>query len=301
MFGHPEGVKEGEIFRTHADLYAAGLHRFSGQGISGTEETGVDSIVLSGGYVDDKDMDDEIIYTGRGGRDRETGNQVADQSFDDTSNAGLVISRVLGKPVRVMEGLDIRGTKRRRAHGGYLYRGLYRVANHWMTIGQEHFRVCQFQLLKLRPGEVVTPQPLAPDMGGETELERQARRYIERQRLVRDSRAAMRVKEMYEDTCQMCLARIVVSPTGAAYSEAAHIQAVGQPHNGPDILANLLCLCPTCHVRFDRGALQITDGYDVFDGLKREVITTLSRLSEHRIRLEFLQQHRGRWVSLAHR
>ena len=37
------------------------------------------SIVLSGDYVDDEDMGDVIIYTGEGGRDPNTGRQVADQ------------------------------------------------------------------------------------------------------------------------------------------------------------------------------------------------------------------------------
>lgn len=296
LFGHLEGVHEGDVFRSHAELYAAGVHRFSGQGISGTEETGVDSIVLSGGYVDDLDQGEEIIYTGRGGRDRHTGNQVADQTMEDSGNAGLVVSRALGKPVRVVEGLGVKGAKRRRATKGYRYRGLYRVDDHWVTVGQEGFLVCQFRLLKLASGEVPIPQALLPPAEGDTELEREARRYLYQQRLVRDTRAAMRVKEMYSDSCQMCRKRIVVSPHGAAYSEAAHIQAVGKPHNGPDILENLLCLCPTCHVRFDRGALQITDGYEVFDGLEFEVIDSLERLKEHRIQLTFVRQHRRRWA-----
>jgi putative restriction endonuclease len=34
------------------------------------------SIVLSGGYVDDEDLGDMIIYTGEGGRDAATGRQI---------------------------------------------------------------------------------------------------------------------------------------------------------------------------------------------------------------------------------
>ncbi len=295
QFGHPDGVHEGDVFRGHADLYAADVHRFSGQGISGTEETGVDSIVLSGGYVDDLDKGDEIIYTGRGGRDRHSGNQVADQTMEDSGNAGLVVSRALGKPVRVIEGLGVTGSKRRRATKGYQYRGLYRVEDHWMTVGREGFEVCQFRLLKLADGELPVPQPTLPEVDGETEIEREARQYLYQQRLLRDSKAAMRVKEMYGDSCQMCRTRIVVSPHGAAYSEAAHIQALGRPHNGPDIIENLLCLCPTCHVRFDRGALQLTDEYEVLDGLRFEVVNDLQRIRGHRIQVPFIRQHRLRW------
>jgi putative restriction endonuclease len=31
----------------------------------------------------------------------------------------------------------------------------------------------------------------------------------------------------------------------------AHIQALGRPHDGPDDLRNLLCLCPNHHAQFD--------------------------------------------------
>jgi putative restriction endonuclease len=37
-------------------------------GISGTRAEGADSIVVSGGYEDDEDFDDELIYTGAGRR-----------------------------------------------------------------------------------------------------------------------------------------------------------------------------------------------------------------------------------------
>lgn len=40
----------------------------------------------------------------------------------------------------------------------------------------------------------------------------------------------------------------------APYAEAAHIRALGSPHNGPDVIENVLCLCPNHHVLFDNGA-----------------------------------------------
>jgi hypothetical protein len=42
---------------------------------------GADSIVLSGGYEDDEDHGDEIVYTGHGGKDQKTGKQVRDQKL----------------------------------------------------------------------------------------------------------------------------------------------------------------------------------------------------------------------------
>ncbi|MFE3599329.1 YDG/SRA domain-containing protein [Streptomyces sp. NPDC059142] len=294
-FGTPDGVAEGDWFKGHRELHAHGLHRFSGRGISGTAKTGADSIVLSGGYVDDADGGDEIKYTGEGGRDRETGRMISDQSLDDEGNAALVVSRALGLPVRVIQGLDIRGKTRRRAMGGYRYRGLYRVADHWMTFGQEGFLICQFQLLKIAPDEEVSPQQVDPAADEATNFEEQARRYINQSRLVRDTNAARSVKALHDNTCQICANRLVVSPTGEAYSEAAHIQAVGKPHFGKDVSQNILCLCPNCHARFDRGALLITDSFKVIDSLTQKFVTELRRAKGHDIGVEFIRKHRARW------
>ncbi|MFD3457255.1 HNH endonuclease [Streptomyces sp. NPDC058691] len=57
--------------------------------------------------------------------------------------------------------------------------------------------------------------------------------------------------------CQICGVTVIL--TGGADSEGAHIQALGSPHNGPDTTDNVLCLCPTCHVMFDGGAIVLTD------------------------------------------
>jgi SAD/SRA domain-containing protein/HNH endonuclease len=46
-------------------------------GIAGSESEGADSIVLSGGYEDDEDLGEEIVYAGHGGRDWGGGRQVA--------------------------------------------------------------------------------------------------------------------------------------------------------------------------------------------------------------------------------
>ncbi|MEU6965769.1 YDG/SRA domain-containing protein [Streptomyces chrestomyceticus] len=296
-FGHPPNVVEGQRFQRHTELHAAGVHRRPGLGISGTAKGGVDSIVLSGGYIDDVYGDVEIIYTGEGGRDRDTGCLVADQTMDSSGNAGLLLNEALGYPVRVVRGLGIKGRKRRRATEGYEYRGLYRVADHWMTVGKEGFRICQFQLLKLGPGEEAQPRPVDPVEGQTTSLEEQVRRLVAREERIRDSKVVTTVKKMYDNTCQVCGTRLVVSPGGNAYSEAAHIHALGKPHNGPDLVGNVLCLCPNCHVLFDRGALQLTDDFDIIDGLTRKFVRALHREQEHQLGVEYVRQHRERWAN----
>ncbi|MEU1621779.1 HNH endonuclease [Streptomyces sp. NPDC005722] len=77
------------------------------------------------------------------------------------------------------------------------------------------------------------------------------------QRIVRSTAVTRQVKKWHEGACQICSVTVILP--GGAYSEGAHIQALGSPHNGPDTTDNVLCLCPTCHVMFDGGAIVLMD------------------------------------------
>ncbi|WP_236591731.1 HNH endonuclease [Streptomyces sp. NHF165] len=78
-------------------------------------------------------------------------------------------------------------------------------------------------------------------------------------RPVRDVALVRRVKELYRNTCQVCGTRLLFKRR--PYSQAAHIRGLGTPHDGPDELPNLLCLCPNHHVLFDGLEIYIdTDG-----------------------------------------
>ena len=145
IYGAVEGVGVGDTFDTRAELRRAGLHRPLINGISGSGEAGAESIVLSGGYVDDEDHGDRIVYTGAGGRDPETGRQVKDQAFE-RQNRALQVSCETGAPVRVVRG---HGS---RPHGppfGYRYDGLWRVVRAWTEPGHDGFTVCRFELVPL--------------------------------------------------------------------------------------------------------------------------------------------------------
>jgi hypothetical protein len=80
--GH-QGAVEGQVFDGRAAIHEAGLHLHTMRGISGRGNGPAEAIVLSGGYVDDVDLGDEIIYTGEGGRDSQTRQQVSDQTLSD--------------------------------------------------------------------------------------------------------------------------------------------------------------------------------------------------------------------------
>ena len=85
--GEIEGVEVGATLESRRALHDAGIHRPLQAGIAGSASTGAESIVLSGGYVDDEDHGDEVIYTGHGGRDPKSGRQVGDQEFTPSGSA----------------------------------------------------------------------------------------------------------------------------------------------------------------------------------------------------------------------
>jgi len=70
-------VRIGTIFKDRQALSEAMVHRPTRAGISGSGAEGADSIVVSGGYEDEVDRGDEVIYTGHGGNDPRTGKQIA--------------------------------------------------------------------------------------------------------------------------------------------------------------------------------------------------------------------------------
>ena len=71
-FGEIPGVSVGAAFADRRALAVAGVHRPPMAGICGTTRRGAESIVVNGGYVDDKDFGGEILYTGAGGNDTAT-------------------------------------------------------------------------------------------------------------------------------------------------------------------------------------------------------------------------------------
>jgi putative restriction endonuclease len=104
IFGEVPGYPVGTTFASRAALSEAQVHRPTQGGTSGNSREGADSIVVSGGYEDDVDLGDELIYTGHGGNNPATKQQVADQVINAPGNAGLVRSQLDGLPVRVIRG-----------------------------------------------------------------------------------------------------------------------------------------------------------------------------------------------------
>jgi putative restriction endonuclease len=122
IFGHIDGIPVGVAFPDRRALLEAGVHRQLQAGIAGSAAEGADSIVVSGGYEDDDDFGDLIIYTGQGGNDPGTKRQVADQRLA-LGNAALAESCRKGLPVRVIRGRNPGSIY--APPSGFRYDGLY--------------------------------------------------------------------------------------------------------------------------------------------------------------------------------
>jgi hypothetical protein len=88
-------------------------------------------------------------------------------------------------------------------------------------------------------------------------------------RIVRDTALAVWVKQQHEFCCQICGQSIQLAD-GSSYAEGHHLRPLGSPHNGPDVVENILCVCPNHHaacdfgaIRLDMAKLRIADGHKV--------------------------------------
>jgi putative restriction endonuclease len=288
QFGPVPGIAPGHEFANRLELWSAGVHRQTQAGISARQGEGAESIVLSGGYEDDEDLGAIIIYTGRGGRSAETTQQVADQSLTG-ANRELARNVLTGLPVRVTRKVTQAG------RSFYRYAGLYRISSYWADLGKSGHRVWRFRLEELPElvelaEERGSPQP---DLfAAATAVSEPAsaygpapRRETTTLRLVRDTAVTRRVKALHDYRCQVCATQL--RSAAGPYAEAAHIRPLGAPHHGPDVLANVLCLCPNHHVLFDLGSFGIADTGQLL-GLPGQLI----RHRQHAVEPLFLAYHR---------
>jgi putative restriction endonuclease len=154
VFSHNFAYPEGSYFPSRVALSRAGLHRPLIAGIAGSGRGGARSVVISGAYEDDEDFGSIIIYTGHGGRDPETGRQIAHQTLT-RGNLALAYSALHGLPVRL-----IRSAGHPSPHApevGYCYDGLHIVEDYWQAAGKSGFYVWRYRLCKM----VHDPEPNA--------------------------------------------------------------------------------------------------------------------------------------------
>ncbi|GLT88023.1 hypothetical protein SLE2022_060680 [Rubroshorea leprosula] len=153
--GAVPGVEIGDIFYFRMELCLVGLHAPSMAGIdymvlktSQNEEPVAVSIVSSGGYEDNVEDGDVLIYSGQGGNLNLKDKEATDQKLV-RGNLALEKSLHRGNEVRV-----IRGVKDPASLTGkiYVYDGLYKVQESWVEKGKAGCNVFRFKLIRV-PGQ----------------------------------------------------------------------------------------------------------------------------------------------------
>lgn len=86
-------------------------------------------------------------------------------------------------------------------------------------------------------------------------------------RPVRDVTFKHRVREVYNSTCAVTGLHIL-NGGGRPEVEAAHIQPVGEGHNGPDSVRNGIALSRTVHWLFERGMISLNNDYEIMTASK---------------------------------
>ncbi|RSK35425.1 YDG/SRA domain-containing protein [Hymenobacter metallilatus] len=139
IFGHISYYRPGDVLENRLALSRAGLHRPTRAGVSGSEAEGADSIILADQYEDDDFREEEIIYSGSGGRNPRTGKQVTNQEM---TGRNLMLRRSLEttQPVRVFRKIND------ETGSGYRYEGLYHVVDAVYEAGKSGFLVWKFRL-----------------------------------------------------------------------------------------------------------------------------------------------------------
>lgn len=276
------------IFCSRKELSASGVHPPPMSGIWPTKgeanSEGAYSIILSGGYDDDIDNLDEVSYTGQGGQDKPGGRQIADQEFT-RGNYGLQLSCHYQLPVRVTRGHQVEYGP----EAGYKYDGLYFVKNYERVKGNSGFFICRFYLvseasfdsLERALGRTFKPTHKPPK-----------RTLTSIHRLNRNIKNSEKVKKLYGYECQVCGVRLN-TPTGPI-AIGAHIKPLGFPHDGPDIIENMLCLCPNHHDQFDKLAFYIEPDSLIINGLDSHLSKRITKHPRHYIDNSFLEYHKKR-------
>lgn len=149
------GVEIGDIFFFRMEMCLVGLHSQSMAGIdymitrSDLEEEPVAvSIISSGGYDDDAEDSDILIYSGQGGNANRKGEQAADQKLE-RGNLALERSLRRASEVRVIRGMKDAINQSSKV---YIYDGLYTVQESWTEKGKSGCNIFKYKLMRI-PGQ----------------------------------------------------------------------------------------------------------------------------------------------------
>ncbi|XP_007010662.2 PREDICTED: histone-lysine N-methyltransferase, H3 lysine-9 specific SUVH1 [Theobroma cacao] len=148
------GVEIGDIFFFRMELCVVGLHSQSMAGIDYMVVKGDSegepvalSIVSSGGYDDDAEDPDVLVYSGQGGnanKDKEASDQKLERG-----NLALERSLHRANEVRVIRGLKDAVHQTSKV---YVYDGLFKLQESWMEKGKSGCNMFKYKLVRV-PGQ----------------------------------------------------------------------------------------------------------------------------------------------------
>ncbi|XP_010556933.1 PREDICTED: histone-lysine N-methyltransferase family member SUVH2 [Tarenaya hassleriana] len=151
IVGSIPGIHVGDLFFYRMELCVLGLHGQPQAGIdyltawrSSNGEPIATSIIVSGGYEDDEDIGDVLIYTGHGGQDK-LHRQCQHQKLEG-GNLAMERSKCYGIEVRVIRGFKYENSISSKV---YVYDGLYRIVDCWFDVGKSGFGVFKFKLVRI--------------------------------------------------------------------------------------------------------------------------------------------------------
>ncbi|KEH20298.1 putative histone-lysine N-methyltransferase chromatin remodeling SET family [Medicago truncatula] len=156
IVGPIPGIYVGDVFMFRMELCVTGLHMHPQAGIdylsnsiSYNGEPIATSVIVSGGYEDDMELDDGdvIIYTGHGGREKNSSRQICDQKLEG-GNLALERSMHYGIEVRVIRGMKYEGSASTSGKV-YVYDGLYKIVSCRFDLGKSGFGVYKYKLLRI--------------------------------------------------------------------------------------------------------------------------------------------------------
>ncbi|KAH7573152.1 hypothetical protein ACOSP7_006608 [Xanthoceras sorbifolium] len=152
IVGPIPGINIGDLFFFRMEMCVIGLHGQAQAGIdylpgsqSVNGEPIATSIIVSGGYEDDEDSGDVIVYTGHGGQDKF--NRQCEHQRLEGGNLALERSMHYGIEIRVIRGIKkYEGSVSSKV---YVYDGLYKIHDCWFDVGKSGFGVYKFRLLRI--------------------------------------------------------------------------------------------------------------------------------------------------------
>lgn len=152
--GPVQGVEIGDVFFFRFEICLVGLHAPNMGGIdymsamfSQEDEPIAISIVSSGGYENDVDDTDVLIYSGQGGNTKD-GKQTDDQRLE-RGNLAMERSTHRKNEIRVIRGIKDMTNPTGKI---YVYDGLYKIEESWTEKAKTGKSVFKYKLLRV-PGQ----------------------------------------------------------------------------------------------------------------------------------------------------